>query len=232
MGGNFSSQSRKFFLDTFRSFRNLKTWQLFLILIPLLFITATFFRFDHLKMTKLRSEVLKADQAENDQKIAASLKKLRNFTSTHAVISVVEKNGDTRIAFGTGPFYLERQYTRHATAKLAAAEKNTDANPNGNIFAKAMAVCKPQAIQNGWQWNSPAYLDCFTSELNKYPASDQSVTTANLPSPNLYRYDFASPIWAFSLSGIFVLICVILITAIVIRSLIWLFLYLALKIIK
>lgn len=232
MGGNFFSQSRKFFLDTSRSFRSLKTWQLFLILIPLLFITATFFRFDHLKMTKLRSEVLKADQAEDDQKIATSLKKLRNFTNTHAVINMVEKNGDTRITFGTGPFYLEHQYIRHATAKLAAAEKNTDANPNGNIFAKAMAVCKPQAIQNGWQWNSPAYLNCFTSELDKYPTTDQSLTNVDLPSTNLYRYDFASPLWSPTFSGFSSLICLLLIIVIILRSVAWLFLWSALKIIK
>ena len=176
--------------------------------------------------------VLKADQAEYEQKIATSLKKLRNFTNTHAVINVVEKNGDTRITFGTGPFYLEHQYIRHATAKLAAAEKNTDANPNGNIFAKAMAVCKPQAIQNGWQWNSPAYLNCFTSELDKYPTTDQSLTNVDLPSTNLYRYDFASPLWSPTFSGFSSLICLLLIIVIILSSVAWLFLWSALKIIK
>ena len=39
-------------------FKQIKTWQLLLALIPLLFLTATLLRFDHLKMLDLKNKVL------------------------------------------------------------------------------------------------------------------------------------------------------------------------------
>ena len=47
-----------------------KIWQLAIILIPLLFLTATAMRLDHLKMTELKDAVVKADEAGNDAEIA------------------------------------------------------------------------------------------------------------------------------------------------------------------
>ena len=51
-------------------FHKIKTWQLLLILVPLLFLDATLLRMDHIKMTELRSAVLTADEAEDDEEIA------------------------------------------------------------------------------------------------------------------------------------------------------------------
>lgn len=207
-------------------FSNLRTWQLVLILIPLLFVAATFLRLDHIQMVKLRSAVLDADQSENDAKIAASLEELKKFTFSHIVVNVISENGIERITFGTGPFYLEHQYTRKATAELARAEKAASGdhnNPNGNVFAKAMAVCKPLAIQNGWAWNSQSYLTCMTSEIAKYPTSErlENNLAANIPSTELYRHNYSSPIWAPSLAGFTLLICALLGLFIFIRILIW-----------
>ena len=55
----------------------IKTWQLILILIPVLFLDATLLRMDHIKMTKLRDAVLAADEAENDEEIARTLDELK-----------------------------------------------------------------------------------------------------------------------------------------------------------
>lgn len=221
-----------------RLIKNIKTWQLFLILLPLLFIAATLLRFDHLKMIELRSAVLAADEAEDDEAILSSLNQLKDFTEHHIIFNIVEKNGRQNITFGTGPFYLEHLYIRTATAEIAKAEQKLqesgDTNPNGNIFAKAMSVCKPLAIQNRWSWNSPNYLNCMTGEINKYPASDNitDTLTANVPSTALYRYDYASPVWAPTLSGFVILICIVLIVVIFIRVLIWTILRIALIFIK
>ena len=38
----------------------IKTWQLILVLVPLLFLDATLLRLDHIKMTELRDAVLAA----------------------------------------------------------------------------------------------------------------------------------------------------------------------------
>lgn len=219
-----------------KGLRQVKTWQLALILLPLLFISATLLRFDHIKMTDLKAEVTEADESGDDDAIAEALKNLKEFTFSHTVINIIEKNGEQYVTFGTGPIYLEHQYQRKASEALVAAEAQAgnDDNPNGNVFAKAMDVCKPLAIQNGWTWNSQGYLDCMTGEINKYPTSDRIEDTyaASLPSTALFRYDFASPAWTPTLSGLVMLLCVVLIVVIFIRILIWCVLRLALIFLK
>ena len=110
-----------------------------------------------------------------------------------------------RVSFGTGPFYLEHQYIRAANKALAEAEEamTGDANPNGNIYAAAAEVCKAAALANGWTWSSPEYINCMVSEIQKYPAADeiQDTIIAALPSTELYRHNYASPVWAPTLTG-------------------------------
>jgi len=236
--------------------KNIKTWQLILILIPLLFLTATFLRFDHLKMNELKEAVYAADAAGEDENgnlpegveqksqeeitkdIEEKMLTLKKFTESHTIVNFVEKNGKTDLVFGTGPFYLEHQYNRLAAKAIAEAEQKaaemSDDNPNGNIFYAAMQVCKPQAIANGWVWNSPGYIACMTGEINSHPTTETLTTTltANIPSTALFRYDFASPVWSFTLSGLLMLICIILIVWIFIRLLVWFFLSLALIFLK
>ena len=219
-----------------KALKQIKTWQLIIILFLLLFISATLLRFDHIKMTDLKAEVVAADESGDKEEITKALDDLKNFTFTHTVINIIEKNGKQYVTFGTGPVYLEHEYEREATAALKAAEEKaaTDENPNGNVFAKAMDVCKPQAIANGWAWNSQGYLDCMTGEINKYPTTDRIEDTyvASLPSTALFRYDFASPIWTPSLSGFVNILCIILIVVILTKILIWCVLRLALFFLK
>ena len=232
MGGLKKYQIRQ----SLKSLRQVKTWQLFLILILLLFIYATLLRFDHIKMTDLKAAVTAADESGSDEEIAEKLKELKDFTFSHTVINVIERNGTSVVTFGTGPIYLEHQYERKAGEALERAqnEAGSDTNPNGNVFAKAMDVCKPLAIQNGWAWNSQGYLDCMTGEIAKYPTTERIEDTfaATLPSTALFRYDFASPIWTLTLSGVVAILCLILIAIIVIRFTIWCVLKIALIFIK
>ena len=237
-----------------RKLSKIKTWQLLIIFVLLLFIDATLLRFDHIEMTNLKTEVTAADEAVNNTNtenastadeiteeeaeaaISAALTKLQAFARTHTVINVVEKNGESYVTFGTGPVYLENLYNKKATEALAAAEAQagTDANPNGNVFAKAMDVCKPLAIANGWAWNSQGYLDCMTGEIAKYPTSERIEDTyvASLPSTALFRYDFVSPIWTPTPSGFVGIVCLALAAVLIIRFFSWAFLRLALVFIK
>ena len=231
-------------------FKQIKTWQLLLALIPLLFLTATFLRFDHLKMHDLKNKVLQADQGktadgkeitsqeEIDNNLKTTLTELKRYTDSHIVINFIEKNGRNVLTFGTGPFYLENQYNRKATTALAEAEnqlKQTgDSNPNGNVFAKAMETCKPQAITHGWAWNSPGYLNCMTGVINSYPSTDQLTTSlaANIPPTSLYRYDFSSPVWAPNLAGFSILFCLLIFILILLRFIGFLILRIAIIFIK
>lgn len=213
-------------------FHKVKTWKLLLILLPLFFVDATLLRIDHIKMTELRDAVLEADKNENDEEIAQSLEKLKDFVFSNIVINIVDDNGAQRITFGTGPFYLEHQYIRAANKALEEAEKKmtADENPNGNIYQMASEVCRPQAIANGWSWNDPNYINCMVGEIQKYPAADEINDTiaASLPSTELYRKNYASPIWAPTLTGLMLLITLIIIVVIFIRGVVWVFLRLSL----
>lgn len=213
-------------------FRKIKTWQLLLILIPLLFIDATLLRIDHVRMSELRSAVLSADEAENDEEIQKTLTDLKNFVFSNIVVNVIDDNGEQKLSFGTGPFYLEHQYIRDANAALAEAEArlSDDTNPNGNIYAIASAVCQPQAIANGWSWNDANFINCMVSEINKYPSADelQDRIIAALPSTELYRREYTSPIWAPTWSGFAILITLVIIVVILYRMIVWIILRLSL----
>ncbi len=233
MGGKKSNHIKEFL----RSFKAVRTWQLALVLLPMLFLAATLLRFDHIRMTKLRAAVLEADASGNEDELKKSLEELQEFVFSNIVVNITEHNGVQAITFGTGPFYLEQQYRRAANAAIAEAESTlaSDANPNGNIYAAVAAICQPQAIANGWQWSSPGYLDCWTSELAKYPTSDaldSNLISANVPSTELYRRNYASPIWAPTLTGFVILACLILAIIVGVRFIIWMILKIALLFVK
>lgn len=221
MGGKKTNHVRKLL----RSFGAVRNWQLILILIPLLFVTATLLRLDHLRMSELRKAVIEADQNDDDPAIKANLEKLHAFVVSHVVFNVVESNGRQSVVFGTGPFYLEGEYRRAAEAAIekAEAELANDANPNGDIYAAVMNICRPQALANGWAWNNPNYLRCWTDELGKYPASDNLEVnlTAQVPNTELFRQEFSSPIWAPSWAGWAMLACAVIGVIILVRILIW-----------
>ena len=213
-------------------FHRIKTWQLLIILVPLLFLDATFLRLDHIKMSELREAVLVADQSDNDEEVSRTLEELKAFVFSNIVINIVDDNGEQKITFGTGSFYLEHQYIRAANAALEKAEQNiaSDSNPNGNIYQLASNVCRAAAISNGWTWDNPNYINCMVGEINKYPAADeiQDQIIASLPSTELYRKNYASPLWAPTVSGFLILITIIIIVVIFIRAIIWVILRLSL----
>ena len=221
MGGLSKNKLKQSLAKIFR----LSSWKIALILILLGFLTATLMRFDHIKMTELRDAVMQADEANDDEKIASALNELHAFTLKHIIFNTVEENGLQKITFGTGPFYLENQYLRKANEAIAAAkaevEKNVS-NPNGNVYKKAAEVCDARSRANGWGFNA-RYIQCYQDELAKYPDIGTLDTngTAVLPSTELFRYEYSSPLWYPCASGILMLICFILAIILIIRFLIW-----------
>ena len=210
----------------------LKNWMLILVLLPLLFIDATLLRNNHIRMTELRDAVIRADEADDDALIAESLVRLKEFVFSNTVINIVEENGEQRITFGTGPFYLEHQYIRAATAALNAAEAKLsgDSNPNGNVYGMAGETCKALALQNGWTWSDAGFINCMVTEINKYPAAAdiQDTIVAALPSTELFRHNYASPVWTPSLLGWLMILTGLIVVVIFIKILIFIVLRLSL----
>ena len=183
-------------------------------------------------MAELREAVLVADASENEEEVAKMLSELKEFVFSHIVINVVDDNGEQRVTFGTGPFYLEHTYVRAANRALEEAEQKiaADSNPNGNVYALASDVCRAQALAGGWTWDNPNYINCMVTEIQKYPAADeiQDVIKASLPSTELYRKEFVSPVWAPTLAGWSILITIVIIVVIFIRAIWWVILRLSL----
>ena len=205
MGGKKSNKIREFL----RKFKTVRTWQLAVVLVPLAFLAATLLRFEHLRMTELRAAVLVADEAGDLEALEENLARLQDYTFSHMVINVTESNGVQEVTFGT-----EESLT-------------DDSNPNGNIYQIVTNICRAEGVNSGWN----AYLECWTRELEKFPAAEELGSTtiaASIPSTELYRKNYASPIWAPTVTGWVVLICLILFAIIVVRLGIWLVLTISL----
>lgn len=232
MGGLSKNRIKQALKSIFR----IRTWKVLLVLIPLLFLTATLLRFDHLGMIDLRDKVLQLDESGTEEELTEALQKLQEYTISHIVINIITENGEEHLVFGTGPFFLENQYIKKAHEELAKAEaaiENADDNPNGNIYKLASDYCDELARRYGWGFNQN-YINCMSSELAKYPEMSEitDFAVADIPSTALYRRDFASPIWYPSWSGFTILACIILIIIIIIRFIIWIVLKIALIVLK
>lgn len=234
---NTGGKIKKFHSEVKQSFSRfkkgkIKTWMLLILLLVLVFVDATLLRLNHIKMSELRDAVLTADDANDDAAIADGLVKLKEFVFSNTVINVTEENGEQVVSFGTGPFYLEHQYLRAAQAALNDAEAKLagDSNPNGNIYGLAGNTCKALALQNGWTWDNANFINCMVTEINKYPAASdiQDTVIASLPSTELFRHNYASPIWTPSFLGWLILITIVVVVVIFIRFIIWVVLRLSL----
>lgn len=175
---------------TIRQLQRVKTWQLLVLLLLMVFVSATFLRLNNIGMAERRESVLAADESGDSIAIENRLYELQRYTTQHM-------NSDT------GPFYLEGQYRRNAQQVVDEAIQSDTSGPNINALAEA--ACRPQF--SSW---SPAYVQCFADELAKFPPSEDPVQNITLPSTELYRYNFASPLWSPDFAGFAVLVCAVI----------------------
>ncbi|MGB4762827.1 MAG: hypothetical protein WBP12_05745 [Candidatus Saccharimonas sp.] len=174
----------------------IKTWQLVVLLVLAGFVSATFLRLNNTGMIERRNAVYAADKTGNQDDITYRLYDLQRYTASHM-------NAET------GVFYLQETYNRDVKELVAASSAESSSNQTVNDAAEA--VCRPQF--SSW---SPAYVQCFVSELNKHSGPD-TLPSVQLPTPALYRYSFMAPFWSPDFAGWSLLVCVILLIAIVTR---------------
>jgi hypothetical protein len=192
-----------------RQLQRVKTWQLLALLIISGFIAATFLRLNNIGMIQRRDAVLAADREGNDADATTRMYDLQRYVAAHMNAS-------------TGQFDLQGQYQRNLQTAIETATNSS--NPNGNVNAKAEAVCRPRFA--AW---SPGYVQCFTEELAKYPPAPDPAGNVTLPSPALYRHSFAAPLWSPDFAGFSVLISVVIALIIIARLVGLGILYLLLK---
>lgn len=181
-----------------KQLQRIKTWQLVILLVLSVFVSATFLRLNNIGMVERRDAVLSADETGDDEVTTLRLYDLQRYVSAHM-------NTDM-----SGGVYLEASYRRDTKGAYDGA--SLDSNPNGNIYKKAQAICAPKFT--GYSY---AYLQCTTDELAKYPSSSNLISSVNLPLADSYKHIFVSPIWSPDFAGWSVLVSVVLVLMIVIR---------------
>lgn len=182
---------------TINGLRRVKTWQLVVVLILMLFVAATFLRINNVGMSQRRDAVQAADKNNQPDEVQTRLYDLQRYTVAHMNAS-------------TGPFYLQGQYDRDSAAVVASIKAATGGE---SANAKAEAVCHP--LFSGF---STAYLECMVNEITKTSQVVDPATLPKLPDPNLYRFSYVSPLISFDFAGFSVIICFIIIAIIIIRA--------------
>lgn len=183
--------------------QQVKTWQLILILVLMLFVTATFLRINNIGMIQRRDAVVSADEQGDTDVLQNRLYDLQRYAAA-------------RMNADTGVIYLQESYNRAADKAKKDAEKDTKGGTN--IYKKIEdEVCGPRARANGWRWPDARYIACQRAELAKYPASQQGSGAVTLPNKELFRHSFVSPMWSPDFAGFFVIICLLITLVIVAR---------------
>ncbi|HET8690101.1 MAG TPA: hypothetical protein VFL81_01575 [Candidatus Saccharimonadales bacterium] len=190
--------------------RKLKTWQLVVILLLLSLVAATFLRMNNLNMVERRDAVVAADKKGDKSAIKSSLSELQSYVSHHM-------NTD----LGQG-IYLTSSYDRDRAAAIAKAQSSKDA---GAAYRQADQECK-QRFTGGVSSFRNDYVQCV---VNKTASLKSASDTLKLPKSELYRYDFASPLWSPDLAGLFAALAALTLLIIVVRSLSMLVLSLLLR---
>lgn len=191
----------------------LKTWQLVIILILVLFVAASALRLNNVGMDQRRQSVHSADEEGNEVVLRERLLALREYSSSH-------------MNANTGTFVLQHQYDRDSEKALAEAQARSEnsESPNGNIYKKAAEICDPQ-----FSGYSAAYMRCFVNEISKYPESGAIDDTVKVPQAELYKNNFASPVWTPDFAGWTVLAAIILSVVIISKIILTLVLKMILK---
>lgn len=174
---------------TIKSLQKVKTWQLLLLLILMLFITATFLRLNNIGMVQRRDAVIAADKQGDPENTRNRVIDLQRFVASHMN---TDKND----------VYLAAQYERDRAAAVQSAATAESAD-NEVINQKVDAICKPQ-----FSGYNQGYVDCFAREYAKYAPGADPVSQVELPDPERYRFVFAAPYWSPDFAGFSLLVSI------------------------
>ena len=210
-----------------KQIQSLKNWQLFILLILVIFVNLTALRLNNVGMIRRREAVETADKSGDVEATRKATIELANYVYAHMNSGGIfysdethwfKMNREVKIVWAN----IYESDMRKAEQVAREAESN---NPNGNIFKKAEEACRPR-FRGGY---SLAYQQCILDEQNKYPASSQGQVKAEYPNISEYTYSFVAPIWSPDLAGWTTLVAIILIFMIIIKMITTIILKLILK---
>ena len=194
---------------TIRNLQRVKTWQLLILLVLMVFVAATFLRLNNVGMTQRREAVISADEQGNSETTRNRLLDLQHYVSAH-------------MNTGQNDVYLASQYERD---KAVLVEQAATANQSGAVINQQVdAICKPQ-----FSGYNQGYVDCFAREYAKYAPDSDPVSQVKMPDTDRYRFVFASPLWSPDFAGFSILACVFIVLLILGRMITLVVLKLLLK---
>lgn len=175
--------------------RHIKTWQLVVVLLIGMVISASLLRMNNLGMIERRAAVIAADQSGDPAAIRKTLLDLQHYISAHMNTSL-----------GKG-VYLAESYNRD---RAAAIERATEAtNPNSAVYQQASVECRAR-WQGGVDSFRNDYVTCVVEKVSALSSTEDSSVTAGMPRLDNYRYNFVSPLWTPDIAGLAVLFCVVI----------------------
>ena len=189
--------------------QRLKTWQLIVVLLLGILLSASLLRLNNLGMVERRSAVIVADEKGDPEALRKSVVELQRYVAGHMNTDL--QNG----------FYLTHTYERDRDAALSAAGEST--NPNSAVYQQASIECRSR-FQGGRESFRNDYVQCVIDQVSTLSAQNDAANTLNLPKTDAYKINFSAPLWTPDLAGLAVLFCFIVTGVIIGRLLLLAFL--------
>lgn len=178
--------------------RAVKTWQLVVLLLLSVVVSATFLRLNSLAMSELRKAVVAADQKGDTAATTAAIDALGKYVTSHMNTSL-----------GDG-FYLTASYERAREAAVQAAADTT--NPDSALYQKASVECQSASARAAY---GGYYVPCVLAKVKELGNSSALTSELQLPRSELYKVNFVSPLWSPDAAGISVTISLLILLIII-----------------
>lgn len=180
---------------TIHIIQRVKTWQLLIVLLLMMFVAATFLRLNNIGMEQRRDAAIKATDPGDARE---RLYDLQAYAMSHM-------NADT------GTFYLEGLFSHDSQPITEEIQRET--GMSASVNARADAICKP--LSTGY---SKEYQDCMIREITQGGQVVDPLSLPKYPDQSLYRYSFYSPLLSFDFAGVSVIICLVILLIIIARA--------------
>jgi hypothetical protein len=177
--------------------RPISTWMFLVVAISALVYGTFQLRHNNLRSIELRQKVLQADKEDGD--VESALKELREHMHSHMNSGLANDTGLQQ------PIQLKYRYER-----LLEAEKQRVAQNNEKIYQDAQAYCEGR-------FGGASLRDARVPCTQEY-ISNRGINEEPIPE-ELYKFNFASPVWSADRAGISLRIGSLAISLFVIRFL-------------
>ena len=185
--------------ERIKRLKAIKIWQLVVLFLLSLLISATFLRLNSLAMSDLRKAVVAADEKGDSAAIQNAVEALGEHVSAHMNTSL-----------GEG-FYLTASYERAREAAIQAAADTS--NPNSTAYQQASVACQSASARAPYG----GYVACVLARVKELGSSSTLVSELQLPHVELYKISFVSPLWSPDPAGISVAISAFILLMIIAR---------------